>query len=77
MRQEKKKLSSFDKKVIEVMQSIVVDQNMTLTDGEGHIYTSSCVNVDDTLSITTVKKDDKVIARYSYDYETSEEREMM
>ena len=71
-----KKISSeFDRKVVDVLNSIVSGQSMKLEDGEGHTWQSEAETLDDgELTKTIIKRDDEVVARIIHDHETSEEK---
>ena len=68
--------SQFDKLVIEVLKCIVPDQHMTLNDCDGSVWSSSAISKNE-VAITTIVRNDKVVAKIVYDYESGEEKEFI
>ena len=68
-----KKISSdFDFMVVDVMACIVTGQSMRLEDGEGSIWTSSCIQ-DDVGTLITIRRNRKIVVKISYEFASGKE----
>ena len=67
-----KEISRYDKKVISVLKCIVPHQTMKLIDTDDVIWESTAKDIDKT-AVTTITKNGKVIAKITYNYESSKE----
>lgn len=61
----------FDRDVLKVMGCLVPDQTMKLETAEGKVWISRCKEIDE-MSITTIMRNEKVVARFIYDYTSGE-----
>ena len=66
----KNHMSDHDESVIKACACLVEGQTSKFVGGEGQTYTGHVIRVDDECNMTIVKKDNKVIARFVYDFET-------
>lgn len=65
-------ISQFEVMVIHVLKTIVPSQEMSLKDEEGNKWKSSAIESHG-FAVTTITKNEKVMARVFYDYEQAEE----
>jgi len=70
---ETKKIDcDFDRDVLKVLKCIVPGQRMKLEDGEGRIWTSEVTEKEE-MAITIIKRNEGIVAKIVYDYETGRE----
>ena len=68
--------SEFDRMAVNVLKQLVPGQKMRLDAIEGKVWESVCVDSEG-MALTTIKRNDEVVAKIVYDYETGQEREFL
>ena len=69
-----KNLSEHDKAVIRLLSmSTVAGQEAKYTNGEGVEYTARSYNHSDDITATTIKRENRILARVYYDHDSGDE----